>query len=51
MSVLTIILLLLILSIFFGGINHGRDGWGYYGWSPLGLVIVVLLVMWLVGAL
>lgn len=50
MSLLTLLIVLLVVSLLFGGVGHGR-GWGYYGWSPAGLLIVLLVVLWLTGAL
>lgn len=47
---LTILLILLVLSVAGGGWGHSR-GWGYAGWSPLGIILVVLLVMYLTGNL
>lgn len=46
---LTILLVLLVLALVGGGFGHSR--FGYAGWSPAGLVIVVLLVMLFTGNL
>lgn len=46
---LTIILVLLVLSLVGGGWGYSR--WGVLGWSPAGLVLIVLLIMWLTGNL
>ena len=48
--ILTVLVVLLLLSLLGGGLGASR-GWGYYGWSPLGLLIVVVLVMALTGNL
>jgi len=48
-GMLTLLIILLVLSAVFGGWGHRR--WGYTGWSPLGIVVVLLLVMWLTGNL
>jgi hypothetical protein len=40
-----ILLVLLVLALFGGGIGHSR--YGYAGWSPAGILIVILL-LWLV---
>lgn len=37
-------IVLLLLSVVFGG--WGGSRYGYYGWSPFGLLLVVL-VLWL----
>lgn len=44
---LTILLILLVLALVGGGVGHSR--YGYAGWSPAGLLIVVLLVLFLTG--
>jgi len=46
---LTLLIILLVLSAVFGGWGHRR--WGYTGWSPLGIVLVLLLLLWLTGNL
>lgn len=48
MSLLTILIVVLILSIVFGGVGV-RSGWGYVGWSPTAIILLVLLVLWLAG--
>jgi hypothetical protein len=47
---LTILVILLVLALV-GGVFGGSRGWGYYGWSPVGLILIILLVLWLTGAL
>jgi len=44
---LTILLVVLLLALIFGGMGHSR--FGYAGWSPAGLVVVVLLVLLVTG--
>jgi len=44
---LTILLILLLLSLIGGGLGHSR--FGYAGWSPAGLILVVVLVMLFTG--
>lgn len=46
---LTILVILLILALLGGGWGHGR--YGYVGWSPAGLLIIILLVLLLTGSL
>ncbi len=48
MSLLTLLIVLLVLALLFGGYGTTRD-WGYYGWSPAGLLIVILLILLLTG--
>jgi hypothetical protein len=49
MSILTLLIVLLVLSAVFGAWRHPTGG--YVGWSPLGVVLVVLLCLWLTGNL
>ena len=46
---LTLLIVLVVLSAVFGGWGHSR--YGYRGWSPLGVILVVLLLLWLTGNL
>jgi hypothetical protein len=48
-GMLTLIVVLLILAALFGGWGHSR--FGYTGWSPLGIVLVVLVILWATGSL
>jgi hypothetical protein len=44
---LTILVILLILAAIGGGIGHSR--YGYAGWSPAGVILLVVLILWLTG--
>lgn len=44
---LTILLILLLLAVIGGGLGHSR--FGYAGWSPAGIILVIVLVMFLTG--
>lgn len=46
---MTILLVLLVVSLLGGGIGHGR--FGYAGWSPAGILLVILAVMFFTGRL
>ena len=47
---LTILLVvLLVLALLGGGLGHAR--FGYVGWSPAGILVVVLVVLFLTGRL
>ena len=46
---LTILIILLILSLFGGGWGHSR--YGYVGWSPAGILLIILLILLLTGRL
>jgi Protein of unknown function (DUF3309) len=48
--ILTILVILLLLALFSGGYGSSR-GWGYMGWSPLGLLILIVLILALTGNL
>jgi hypothetical protein len=45
----TILIVLLVLALIGGGIGHSRVG--AVGWSPAGLLVLVLVVMLLTGNL
>lgn len=47
---LTIILLILLVAALAGG-GWGHSRYGYVGWSPAGILIIILLVMLLTGRL
>lgn len=44
---LTLLLILLLVALVGGGLGHSR--YGYAGWSPAGLLLVVVLVLFLTG--
>ncbi|HVY25138.1 MAG TPA: DUF3309 family protein [Polyangiaceae bacterium] len=44
---LTILVILLVLALIGGGLGHSR--FGYAGWSPAGLLLLVVLVLLLTG--
>jgi hypothetical protein len=50
MSLGMLLIILLILAVVFGGWGSSR-GWGYYGWSPVGLIVLILLILLLTGNL
>jgi hypothetical protein len=54
-DMLTLLIALIVLLVLFGGVGYGyRDRWGGYytgGTSLLGLIVVVLLVLFVLGAL
>ena len=47
---LTILIVLLLVALLSGGFGYSR-GWGYMGWSPLGLIILIILILALTGNL
>ena len=47
---ITLLVVLLLLALLGGGYGHSR-GWGYYGWSPDGLLILIILILALTGNL
>lgn len=46
---MTILIVLLIVSLVGGGLGHSRVG--VAGWSPAGVLIVVVMALWLTGGL
>jgi Sec-independent protein translocase protein TatA len=50
MSLLTLLIILLVVAVLFGGYGTTRN-WGYYGWTPLGIIVVILLILLLTGNL
>jgi len=46
---LTLIIILLVLALVGGGVGHSR--FGYAGWSPAGIVVLILVVLLLTGNL
>jgi hypothetical protein len=47
---ITLLIVLLLLGLLGGGYGHSR-GWGYYGWSPVGLLILIIVILALTGSL
>jgi hypothetical protein len=45
----TILLILLVLALVGGGLGHSRMG--LVGWSPAGIIVLVLVIMLLTGRL
>ncbi len=46
---MTILLVLVVLALVGGGLGHSR--FGYAGWGPAGVLIVILVVMFATGNL
>jgi len=44
---MTILIILLVIALLGGGLGHGR--FGYAGWSPAGILVVILLIMLVSG--
>jgi hypothetical protein len=44
---LSLLLIILLLALLFGAFGHTR--FGYAGWSPAGVILLVLLVLFLTG--
>jgi hypothetical protein len=44
-----ILLVVLVLALAGGGYGHSRVG--YVGWSPAGLVVLLIVVLWATGNL
>jgi len=52
MSILTILIILLVVAAC-GGFwsNSGGRTYGSYGWSPLGVIVIILVVLLVTGNL
>ncbi len=46
---ITILVVVLLLSLIGGGLGHSK--FGYAGWSPAAIIVVVLLVLLFMGRL
>ena len=44
-----IFIVLLVLALAGGGWGHSR--YGYAGWSPAGIIVLLFVVLWLTGNL
>lgn len=42
-------ILILLIALSLGGGAWGHSRYGYAGWSPAGILVVILLVMWFTG--
>jgi hypothetical protein len=49
MMLLIALIVLLVLAI--AGAGFGQSRFGYAGWSPAGLLLLVLVVLWFTGYL
>jgi hypothetical protein len=45
------ILLIVLLVLALGGGTWGYSRYGYAGWSPAGIILLVLLVLWFTGGI
>ena len=46
-----LLLIIVLLALCLGGGGWGYSRYGYAGFSPLGIVLLVLVVMWFTGNL
>ena len=44
---LTVLVILLVIALVAGGWGHTR--WGLWGWSPVGLILLIGFVLWFTG--
>lgn len=42
-TVVIVLLVLALLGVLPGAYGRSR-GWGYYGWSPLGLIVLLIIL-------
>jgi hypothetical protein len=45
------IILIVLLVLALGGGSFGHSRFGYAGWSPAGIIVLVLLLLWFTGRL
>jgi hypothetical protein len=45
------IILVVFLLLALGGGGWGHSRYGYVSWSPVGLILLVVVVLWLTGSL
>jgi hypothetical protein len=48
---LMLLIVLLILSVALGGVWHTKWNGGYVSWSPLGVILLIFVILWLTGNL
>ncbi len=46
---MTILIIVLVLSLIGGGVGHSRVG--FVGWSPAGIILLVLVILFVTGRL
>ncbi|MGZ3407052.1 MAG: DUF3309 family protein [Polyangia bacterium] len=46
-----LILIVILLVLALGGGAWGHSRWGYAGWSPLAIILAIILLLWLTGNL
>ena len=46
---LTVLIVILVLSLVGGGLGHSKVG--AVGWSPAGIVLIILVILFLTGRL
>ena len=45
------IVLIVLLVLALGGGGWGYSRYGYAGWSPAGLIVLILVVLWFTGSI
>jgi membrane protein YdbS with pleckstrin-like domain len=48
-NIMLITILIIALAIAVAGSSFWQKKLGYWGWSPVGLVLLVVLIFWLTG--
>lgn len=46
---ITVMVILLVLAVAGGG--WGQSRYGYIGWSPVGIVLLIFFILWFTGYL
>jgi hypothetical protein len=50
MTLLGVLVLLIIVAAVFGVAGGPALGWGYWGWGPLGTLIIILALLLILGS-
>lgn len=50
MSLATLLIIIALVVLLLGG-GLGQQRFGYWSWSPVGLILLVLFILWLTGRL
>ena len=49
--IVILIIVLIVVTLGGGGWGYNRGGYGYRAWSPLGVLIVGLIILFIIGVL
>ncbi len=46
---ITMVLVILLILAMCGGGYGWKAGWGFMGWSPVGIILLIWFVLWFTG--